>query len=99
MTARAWPPRGTFEPRQRPTSRRRSRPQWWDKARCAETDPEVFFPEQGEPNEDAKQICRGCEVRAECLAWALRNHIEFGVWGGLSETERRPGRRAGQVAA
>jgi WhiB family redox-sensing transcriptional regulator len=37
----------------------------------------------------AKSVCRGCPVRTECLADALDNRVEFGVWGGLTERERR----------
>jgi WhiB family transcriptional regulator, redox-sensing transcriptional regulator len=62
---------------------------WHDLARCAETDPELFFPEKGESTRPAKGICRGCEVSAECLQEALDSGERFGVWGGLSERERR----------
>ncbi|MEU7990830.1 WhiB family transcriptional regulator [Streptosporangium canum] len=62
---------------------------WQDFARCGEVDPEVFFPEKGGSVRAAKQVYRSCEVRAECLAYALDNHEDFGVWGGTSERERR----------
>ena len=62
---------------------------WRNRARCAETDPESFFPEKGGSTREAKLVCRGCEVRAECLAYALERDERFGVWGGLSERERR----------
>ena len=62
---------------------------WQALARCTETDPDAFFPEQGEPNTRAKMICRGCEVRGECLGYALEHDEPFGIWGGLSERERR----------
>ena len=65
------------------------RPAWHDLARCAETDPEMFFPEKGESVRSAKRVCAGCEVRAECLQDALDRGERFGVWGGLSERERR----------
>ena len=65
------------------------RPAWHDLARCAETDPEMFFPEKGESVRPAKRVCAGCEVRAECLQDALDRGERFGVWGGLSERERR----------
>jgi WhiB family redox-sensing transcriptional regulator len=68
---------------------------WHDKALCAETDPEAFFPEKGGSTREAKKICTGCEVRAECLEFALSNDERFGIWGGLSERERRRLRRAG----
>ena len=66
---------------------------WADRALCAETDPDAFFPELGEPSREAKAVCRRCEVRDECLEYALANSERFGIWGGLSENERRPLRR------
>ena len=55
---------------------------------CAQTDPELFFPETGCSNREAKKICIGCEYRAACLADALAANDCFGVWGGLSERDR-----------
>jgi WhiB family redox-sensing transcriptional regulator len=66
---------------------------WQERALCAETDPEAFFPEKGGSTREAKKICTGCEVRAECLEYALTNDERFGIWGGLSERERRRLRR------
>jgi WhiB family redox-sensing transcriptional regulator len=66
---------------------------WQERALCAETDPEAFFPEKGGSTREAKKICTGCEVRAECLEYALGNDERFGIWGGLSERERRRLRR------
>ena len=63
--------------------------QWQDRALCAQTDPEAFFPEKGGSTREAKRICRGREVRGECLEYALANDERFGIWGGLSERERR----------
>ncbi|QHN36033.1 WhiB family transcriptional regulator [Gordonia pseudamarae] len=63
--------------------------QWQDRALCAQTDPEAFFPEKGGSTREAKRICHGCEVQAECLEYALGNDERFGIWGGLSERERR----------
>lgn len=63
---------------------------WRDLARCAEVDPEVFFPEKGKSAKPAKRICSRCEVRVECLEFALANRENYGVFGGLSEKERRP---------
>ncbi len=63
--------------------------QWHDRALCAQTDPELFFPEQGGSTREAKQICTTCEVRSECLEYALSRDERFGIWGGLSERERR----------
>lgn len=63
--------------------------QWQDRALCAQTDPEAFFPEKGGSTREAKRICLGCEVRDECLDYALAHDERFGIWGGLSERERR----------
>ncbi|TXG92590.1 WhiB family transcriptional regulator [Rhodococcus rhodnii] len=63
--------------------------QWQERALCAQTDPEAFFPEKGGSTREAKRICQGCEVRDECLDYALANDERFGIWGGLSERERR----------
>ena len=62
---------------------------WADQALCAQTDPDAFFPEKGGSTRNAKKVCVGCDVRAECLTWALDNGERFGIWGGLSERERR----------
>ena len=64
-------------------------PEWHDKALCAQTDPEALFPEKGGSTREAKRICESCEVRQECLEYALANDERFGIWGGLSEMERR----------
>ena len=63
--------------------------EWRLDALCAETDPEAFFPEKGGSTREAKRVCTGCSVRAECLEAALTNDERFGIWGGLSERERR----------
>jgi WhiB family redox-sensing transcriptional regulator len=62
---------------------------WRLDALCAETDPEAFFPEKGGSTREAKRVCVGCSVRMECLEFALANDERFGIWGGLSERERR----------
>jgi WhiB family redox-sensing transcriptional regulator len=62
---------------------------WQDRAICAQTDPDAFFPEKGGSTREAKKVCRGCEVRAECLEYALERDERFGIWGGLSDRERR----------
>ncbi|KAB1647557.1 MULTISPECIES: WhiB family transcriptional regulator [unclassified Pseudoclavibacter] len=67
--------------------------EWQSEALCAQTDPEAFFPEKGGSTRDAKRICSSCEVRAQCLEYALQNDERFGIWGGLSERERRKLRR------
>ena len=63
--------------------------QWQERALCAQTDPEAFFPEKGGSTREAKRICQGCEVKDMCLEYALANDERFGIWGGLSERERR----------
>lgn len=63
--------------------------QWQERALCAQTDPEAFFPEKGGSTREAKRICLGCEVREWCLEYALAHDERFGIWGGLSERERR----------
>ncbi len=70
---------------------------WQDKALCAQTDPEVFFPEKGGSTREAKKICLGCEVRNECLEHALQKDERFGIWGGLSERERRRLKKGGGI--
>ena len=67
---------------------------WQDQALCAQTDPEAFFPEKGGSTREAKKICIGCEVKSECLEFALARDERFGIWGGMSERERRRLRRA-----
>lgn len=62
---------------------------WQERALCAQTDPEAFFPEKGGSTREAKKVCLGCDVRGECLEYALQNDERFGIWGGLSERERR----------
>jgi WhiB family redox-sensing transcriptional regulator len=62
---------------------------WQERALCAQTDPEAFFPEKGGSTREAKRICTGCEVRGDCLEYALEHDERFGIWGGLSERERR----------
>ena len=65
---------------------------WLDQARCLEVDAALHFPEKGGSSREAKLICRGCEVREQCLEYALE-HSEAGVWGGMTERERRALRR------
>jgi len=62
---------------------------WQERALCAQTDPEAFFPEKGGSTREAKKVCLTCEVRGDCLEYALMNDERFGIWGGLSERERR----------
>ncbi len=74
---------------------------WRSKAACLDEDPELFFPVGTtgpalDQVERAKSICRVCEVSVQCLEWALETNQDAGVWGGLSEDERRSLRRARQ---
>ncbi|WP_304621701.1 WhiB family transcriptional regulator [Rothia sp. ZJ1223] len=62
---------------------------WQADALCAQTDPEAFFPEKGGSTRDAKRVCSECPVRQACLDYAMENDERFGIWGGLSERERR----------
>ena len=65
---------------------------WMDLALCREVDPDLFFPEQndgGDRSTPAKRICMGCDVKAQCLEYALANDERFGIFGGLSERQRR----------
>jgi len=66
---------------------------WMKDALCAETDPEMFFPEKGGSTRDAKRICAACDVTESCLIFALDRDERFGIWGGKSERERRRLRR------
>lgn len=76
---------------------------WIRRARCRDEDPELFFPigttgPAASQLARAKAICRLCPVRVECLEWALETGQDAGVWGGLSEEERRALRRLGKRA-
>lgn len=64
------------------------RQDWRTKGRCRDSDPDGLFV-RGAEQRRAKLVCIGCPVRTECLAEALDNRIEFGVWGGMTERERR----------
>jgi WhiB family redox-sensing transcriptional regulator len=71
---------------------------WRHRAACRDEDPELFFP-IGTTGpallqvDDAKAVCRRCEAVDECLTWAIDSDQDAGVWGGLSEDERRAVRR------
>jgi len=64
---------------------------WRADALCAQTDPSAFYPEAGQADvsEVAKKVCGHCDVRSKCLEYALVNKEVYGIWGGLSERERR----------
>jgi WhiB family redox-sensing transcriptional regulator len=71
---------------------------WQDYANCLGVDPDLFFPERGASTREAKEVCRGCVVRDDCLEYALQNGEKFGIWGGMSERERRRIRRQRALA-
>jgi WhiB family redox-sensing transcriptional regulator len=68
-----------------------AREEWIDAAECLAYDPDTFFPEtgQGDLVREAKRICGWCEVSDQCLDYAIKHRIWVGVWGGLTERERR----------
>lgn len=70
---------------------------WQEYANCLGVDPDLFFPERGASTREAKEVCRGCVVREECLEYAITHAEKFGIWGGLSERERRRIRRERSV--
>ena len=71
---------------------------WRELAACRGTDLGVFFPDRGESAEAARQVCAACPVRQPCLDYAITNRITHGIWGGLTERERRA-LRSGWVRA
>ena len=72
---------------------------WQDLANCRGANADLFFPERGASTRTAKGICQACAVREHCLEFAITNGEKFGIWGGLSERERRKIRRERQLAA
>lgn len=69
-------------------------PAWYGDAACPSTDPEAFYPEKGGSTQPDKAVCLSCSVRSKCLAYALERNEAHGVWGGLSEKQRRQLKRA-----
>ena len=72
---------------------------WQERALCAQTDPEAFFPEKGGSTREAKKVCLTCDVRTDCLESALEKDERFGIWGGLSERERREAQEARRLTS
>lgn len=65
-------------------------PDWMDESLCSQTaNPEAFFPNESDTASMAKKVCGLCDVRGQCLAWALGRPENYGIWGGLTEGERR----------
>ncbi|VEI12903.1 Transcription factor WhiB [Trueperella bialowiezensis] len=62
---------------------------WMEHALCAQTDPDIFYPEKGGSTAPATSICKNCAVRAECLEYAVSNDIRHGIWGGTSDNDRK----------
>lgn len=62
---------------------------WRKQGKCRGVDPEVFYPVNDGDAAQAKEICDGCPVRQPCLEWALADRERYGVWGGMTERERR----------
>ena len=72
---------------------------WQERAPCAQTEPEAFFPDKGGSTCEARRVCGSCEVRADCLGYALEHDEWFRIWGGLSERERRRLKRMSDLIA
>lgn len=66
---------------------------WQNHANCLGVNPDLFYPERGESTREAKAVCKACDVRPDCLEYALKGGEKFGIWGGTSERERRRIRR------
>lgn len=62
---------------------------WEESALCAQTDPDAFHPQPGGTSRPAKGVCSRCEVRTECLEYAVGTGQRFGIWGGVGEKELR----------
>lgn len=71
---------------------------WQEFSNCLGVDPDLFFPERGASTREAKEVCRNCIVQNDCLEYALANSEKFGIWGGMSERERRRIRRQRNAA-
>lgn len=67
---------------------------WTPKAACRGANTEIFYPQRGDSELPAKQVCRGCQVKTECLTYALASAEKIGVWGQSSERQRRLLRQA-----
>jgi len=66
---------------------------------CRQVDPELWYPDKGASVKDPKRVCRSCPVRDQCLEYAMDHDERYGVWGGLSERERRRLRRTRMAGA
>ena len=66
---------------------------WRAEGLCAQINPDLFFAVGAVEHKQAKRICRACPVREQCLSYAMDSPIDHGIWGGLTERERRRWRR------
>lgn len=74
-------------------------PAWHRDALCIEYPDVTWFPAHGVTGDEAKEICLRCLVRSECLAWAIENKVEYGIWGGLGYRKRLEVAQAMEAAA
>jgi WhiB family redox-sensing transcriptional regulator len=72
--------------------------EWRAEANCSGFDPDLWFAPGALEHKEAKRICRSCPVRRECLSYALETPVDHGVWGGMTERERRSFRRRQEAA-
>lgn len=73
------------------------RPEWHARAACRGAEPDRWFPGQGQPVDDARQVCQGCQVAVDCREAGLSE--KFGIWGGLTEIQRRRLRQERRAAS
>jgi len=66
---------------------------WRAEGLCSQADPDLFFAVGAVEHKQAKRICRACPVRSQCLTYAMDSPVDHGIWGGLTERERRRWRR------
>jgi WhiB family transcriptional regulator, redox-sensing transcriptional regulator len=71
---------------------------WRALASCSQIDPDLFFAVGAREHKMAKKVCRSCPVRRECLAYAMDEPVDHGIWGGMTERERRRYRRQAGTA-
>lgn len=69
-------------------------PDWHADALCRQVGGDEWFPEKGSSSREAKKVCASCPVTSECLQYALDHDQRFGIWGGVSERERRKLKKA-----
>lgn len=68
---------------------------WRAEALCARFDPDLFFAPGAIEHKEAKRVCRECPVQMQCLSYAMSTPVDHGIWGGMTERERRRHRRQG----